>query len=80
MTVETVRDALGWCCVINFAVLFVWFTGFMVARNWMFKVHGKWFKLSQEQFDAIHYAGLGLFKMSIVLFNLAPYLALRIAG
>ncbi len=76
MTVETLRDVLGWCCAINFALLIVWFIGFVLARDWVFKIHGKWFKLSNEQFDAIHYAGMAIFKMSIFLFNLAPYLAL----
>jgi len=43
-------------------------------------VHGKWFTLSVEEFDAIHYKGMAFFKMGIVLLNLAPYLALRIVG
>jgi hypothetical protein len=30
-----------------------------------------------EQFDAVHYAGMALLKVGIILFNLAPYVALR---
>jgi hypothetical protein len=33
-----------------------------------------------EQFDAIHYAGMTVFKLGIILFNLVPYIALRIVG
>ncbi len=77
MTAETLRDVLGWCTAINFGVLLVWIVGFVVAHDLIFRIHGKWFSLSQERFDTIHYTGMAFFKMSIFLFNLAPYLALR---
>ncbi len=80
MTVETIREVLGWCSVMNFGLLFVWFVGIILARDWIFKIHSKWFALSKEQFDTIHYAGLAFFKMFIFVFNFVPYLALRIAG
>jgi len=80
MTVETVREVLGWCSAMNFGVLFVWFLGIILARDWIFRIHTKWFALSKEQFDTIHYAGMAFFKMSIIVFNFVPYLALRIAG
>lgn len=80
MTVETIRDVLAWCSVINFALLLLWFVGFLLARDWLYRVHGKWFTLSVEKFDAIHYAGMAFFKICILLFNLVPYLAFRIVG
>ncbi len=80
MTVETIRDVLAWCSVINFALLLLWFVGFLLARDWVYRVHGKWFTLSVEKFDAIHYAGMAFFKICILLFNLVPYLAFRIVG
>ena len=80
MTFETIRDVLAWCTVINAALLLLWFMFFVFAHDWMYGVHGKWFTMPVEKFDAIHYAGMAFFKLSIVLFNLAPYLALRIVG
>jgi hypothetical protein len=80
MTLEVIRDALAWCTVINWAILLWWFLFFSMAHDWMYRFHGKWFKISVEKFDAIHYAGMALFKTGIFLFNLAPYLALRIVG
>ncbi len=80
MTVETIREVLGWCSAMNFGLLFVWFVGIILARDWVFRIHSKWFALSKEQFDTIHYAGMAFFKMSIIVFNFVPYLALRIAG
>ena len=34
---------------------------------------------SEERFDEIHYTMMGYYKMAAILFNLAPYLALRLA-
>jgi hypothetical protein len=42
--------------------------------------HSQWFHLSREQFDAVHYAGMALYKLGILLFNLVPYIALHIIG
>ena len=80
MTVELIRDGLAWCAVINIGILLLWFLSFSLAHNWIYQVHRKWFKLSEETFDAIHYASLGFFKMCVLLFNVVPYLALRIVG
>ncbi|MEJ2164469.1 MAG: hypothetical protein P8X90_02995 [Desulfobacterales bacterium] len=80
MTLETVRAVLAWCTVINLALFIWWFLFFALAHDWMYRLHGKWFKISVEKFDAVHYAGMALFKMGILLFNLVPYLAMRIVG
>ena len=80
MTVEIVRNALGWCALINYGVLLVWFVFFTTRHEWMYRLHGRWFKLSRERFDSAHYTGMALFKLGIILLNLVPYLALRIVA
>ena len=80
MTIDMVRDALLWCFIINMGLLFWWFLIFTLAHDWIYRVHGKWFKLSVEKFDAIHYAIMGFFKISIFVFNIVPYFALLIVG
>ena len=78
MTVEWLSQVLGWCLLINFSLLLLWFGFFALAHDWMYRLHTTWFALSTERFDAIHYAGMALFKLLVMIFNLAPYLALRI--
>jgi phosphatidylglycerophosphate synthase len=80
MSIDMLRDAFLWCAVINYGVLLVWFLFFILARDFMQRLHGRWFQLSRQQFDIIHYGGMGLFKLGIILFNLVPYIALRIVG
>ena len=78
MTVEQIRDVLAWCAVINIGLLLWWFLMFALAHDFIYRLHGKWFKLTVERFDAIHYAGMAFFKIGIFLLNIVPYLALRI--
>lgn len=80
MTLEITRSMLVWCSVINIGLLLWWYLFFILAHDWMYRLHGRWFDIPVDRFDAIHYAGMGLFKLGIFLFNLVPYLALRIVG
>ncbi len=80
MTIDLVRDALLWCFIINIGILLWWFLFFTLAHDWVYQFHGKWFKLTVDKFDAIHYAGMAFFKICIFLLNIVPYFALRIVG
>jgi hypothetical protein len=78
MSIEMVRRALLWCAVINYGILLIWFLFFMLAHDWMVLLHGRWFHLSVDQFDMLHYAGMAIFKIGIILLNVVPYIALGI--
>lgn len=76
MDIYTIREALLWAAIINYGVLLWWFLIFAFARSWLHRFHGRWFQISAEQFDAIHYGGMAIYKVGILLLNLVPYLAL----
>jgi len=78
MSIELARDLLLWCSLINIGLLLWWFLFFRLAHDWMYRLHSRWFRLSVEQFDAIHYAAMAIYKIGIILFNLVPYVALCI--
>ena len=80
MNAGYVRDFLLWCVLINYGVLLLWFLVFVFAHDWMLRLHSRWFRLSPERFDGIHYAGMAVYKIGILLFNLVPWLALWILG
>ena len=80
MTMETLRDVLLWCTVINYGLLLWWFAVFVLAHDWMYRLHGRWFRIPVEQFDAIHYGGMAIYKIGIFLFNLMPLIALYIVA
>lgn len=62
--------------LINYIILMIWFLAFIFARDWMKQVHGKWFQLSDTTFDAIHYGGMAIYKIGILLLNVVPFVAL----
>jgi hypothetical protein len=80
MSMETVRSALLWSTVINYAVLVVWFLVYVLGRRWLCGLWGRWFRLTDEQFDAVNFGGMALYKVGILLWNLAPCVALYIVG
>jgi hypothetical protein len=80
MTVESTQAFLLWCLVINYAILLLWFLAFRFGHDWMFRLHSRWFRLSRERFDSIHYGCMAVYKLGILLLNLAPYVALRLIG
>lgn len=80
MTIEVTRNFLLWCTVIDYGALLVWFLVLVFAHDWILRIHGRWFRLSNDQFDALHYAGMSVYKIGIILFNLTPLVALCVLG
>ncbi len=80
MTLEAIRSMLGWCTLINWGILLFWYLFLRVAHDWVYRLHCGWMEIPVERFDAIHYGGMMGYKLAVLVFNLAPYLALRIIG
>jgi hypothetical protein len=79
MSLDTLRTALLRCALINYGILMLWFLAFVLAHDWVYLLHGRWFRLSIEQFDMIHYAGMAVYKIGVLLVNVAPLIALHLA-
>lgn len=71
------RAILLKCAILNYVIIIVWFAAFVFAHDWMYGMHTRWFvKLSPEAFDAIHYLGISIYKIGVLLFNVVPLIAL----
>jgi len=77
MNIHQILHILIVCTLFNYAILIIWFVVFTLAHDWLYRLHSRWFKLSVETFDTIHYGGLAVYKIGILLFNLAPLIALH---
>jgi len=80
MSVEILSGFLFWCAVINYGLLIIWFMAFLLARDVICNIHRKIFGISVEQFNGIIYAGIAFYKILILVLNLIPYIALKIAA
>jgi len=76
MTTDEIKQVLLWCAGLNYLILFTWFGAFVFAHDWLYRMHVRWFKLPVETFDAVHYGGISVFKIGILLLNLVPLIAL----
>ena len=80
MNIATLREALLYCTIINFGLLAIWGgLVFLMPHEWMYRLWTSKLRMPVEQFNAINLAGIVLYKIGILLFNLVPWLALRIA-
>jgi len=80
MNLELLREVLGWCVLINYGVLLWWFAFFTLARDRAYRIHTRWFNITPDRFDAIHYQAMTYFKLAVFIFNLVPWLALHIVS
>lgn len=78
MSLELLKCFFGWCSIINIGLLLWWFLVIILAHDFIYRMHTKWFKISAEKFDAIHYNGIIIFKLFVMIFNVIPYFALLI--
>ena len=78
MNIETIRNFLLWCAIINYGILLIWFLIFIKAHDPIYKLHTRWFRLSKERFDFLNYGSMAVYKIGILLLNVIPLIALRI--
>jgi hypothetical protein len=75
---EIMASILLRCFLLSFALLLFWFILYMTAADWIYCLHTRWFDIGRSAFDAIHYCGMALVKISAILFFLFPYLAIKL--
>ena len=80
MTVHEIKELLLWSLGINYMILLIWFGAFTYGHSWMYRLHTRWFKLSVETFDALHYGAMAVYKIGVILLNLVPLAALYLVS
>lgn len=76
MTPADLKSFLLYCTPINYVVLLIWFAAFSLAHDRLYRLHSRWFAISVERFDALHYGGMAVYKIGVLLLNLVPLIAL----
>jgi len=66
------------CFFLSVGILLFWFVFYLLAGNWAYSVHSKWFELSRHDFDLMSYYGMAFIKLCAFLFFLFPYLAIKL--
>lgn len=79
-TLQELESFLGWCTVINIGVLSVSAVAIVLMRGMATRIHGMMFGLDEVDLCRGYFQFLAQYEMAIFIFNLVPYLALKIAG
>lgn len=80
MTSGAITELLLWSLAINYAILLVWLGALAWFREPVRRLHRRWFRLSDELFDAMHYGAMAAYKLLIIVFNLTPLVAIQLLG
>ena len=80
MNIETLTTIFGWMTVINSGFLLFFTIAMVAGKGFAAKTHQKLFALPTTDLNKAYFNFLANFKLLIVIFNLTPYIALRIAS
>ena len=78
MTIQAVTEFLGWMTVINIIVLSLSTLAVITLRDMMANIHSRLFGLDEAYLGKAYFQYLGQLKVAIIVFNIAPYIALKI--
>lgn len=78
ITLAALTKILGWSTLINFLILIFSTLSLVLAKNKMLGIQEKISGLKKSEIELVYYQFLAFYKVLIIVFNLVPYLALRI--
>ena len=78
MSIESLTTFLGWCSVINIAILLFSTLMMIIMRDLAVKIHSGLFRVTPEALPMMYLQYLGNYKIAIIILNIVPYIALRI--
>ena len=76
MSPDIIKVLLLYSLAFNYVMLLIWFGVFSFAHDWLYRLHSRWFFISRENFDVLHYACMAVYKIGLILLNVAPLVAL----
>ena len=77
-SMETLRSFLGWCSAINIGLLCVTALILVPLRGPISKLHAGMYGLNETDLSRAYFQYLAQYKIAIIVFNLVPYIALRV--
>ena len=78
MDLEFWEQFFCWASLINVGVLCVWFMILMFTGDQVYRFHQIFFSISRKSFQTIQYALMGAFKLIIMVFNVVPWVVLKL--
>ncbi|MCF6314676.1 MAG: hypothetical protein L3J39_19670 [Verrucomicrobiales bacterium] len=78
MTIEMLTEFFGWITIINMGLLMFTTVMILILKGVVIKIHSKMFGIVEQDLNRMYFEYLGRFKILVIVFNLTPYIALKI--
>ena len=80
ITIAELTTLLGWASVINIVFFFVSFLFVTFLRSTILQIQSKMFGLREEDLLRAYFQYMAQYKIVVLVFFIAPYLALKLMG
>ena len=77
-SIKTLATFFGWCTIINFGFLLFGALAWMLVNQSASQLAASMMGVSEEQIKVAFFNGVTVYRAGIFLFNLVPYIALKI--
>ena len=78
MNIETIREFLAWCTLINLGLMIFTAIMLLALQGPISRLHARMLDLDETFVRQSYFRYLANYKIAFLIFNLVPYLALRI--
>ena len=75
---DAVAGILLRCFVLSFCLLLLWFVLYLLAADWAYSIHSRWFEIDRHNFDLMNYYGMGILKIAGFMFFLFPFVSIKL--
>lgn len=78
MSIDSLTSFLGWMAFINLGLMLTTLLGILRMKKQAVAIHRRLFGLNSQDLSRAYFAYLAQYKLLVLVFNIVPYLALRI--
>jgi len=75
---DAVAKVLLRCFVLGYLFLLLWFGGYLVAGDFIYRLNSRLFGVTQHEMNLMHFFGMALVKLILFVFFLFPYVSIRL--
>jgi TRAP-type C4-dicarboxylate transport system permease small subunit len=66
------------CFVLAVCLLLFSFVFYLLAADWAYSIHSRWFDISRLHFDLMYYYVMAFMKIASFLFFLLPFISIKL--
>ncbi|QDT31242.1 DUF6868 family protein [Thalassoglobus polymorphus] len=78
MSIDQLTQFFGWCTAINMGVLVVSTIALVFLTGPVSKIHSRVMGVQESELPPLYFQYLGHYKIAVLVFNLVPYIALKL--